>query len=435
MSILDNYSNSEIKTQDIEDFLKEIKEILSQDVDKRSKKKWLKKLIKKIFEVEYIQIHDLNVLFIFIEENKHNIKFYKKESVLNFDTSKVSKFLKKICKVDDRLKKIHGRKVAIVKDEINDVLTNYLGNHVDNYHVSSILSKIENYIGKINPEQIEVKQIILQEAGDNHMILPLVVKVNDNLLNVDVFIEKENDQIVDSWVTPADKLNWWNKKSTLIIQKLYHNQEAWVKLEEHYILDNDKFNLEDNKERTYVNNRKEYLTQINFSDNIRKQVKEWKYNEQLKKFITVTKEWNKIFKQNREELVQTKIEKEQQQIIDKNAQAITNLFANNATLQWTMDFDNSFDEEGIKWYFSHFLALKPTMRFSKINKINILEKDRLIIFQWDYDFTTVDKNGDKRPVEANFMFTLQKNKKTGKWAILRLKSTYEKTENMFDKLS
>ena len=436
----ENYQSSKISEEQVKSFLNDILEIFKEDINEREKKKALQKTLRKKFWIENIKKEDLDNLYVYIGENEYSINCslgnaFSVVSVKNLDFWYLVKELNKILRLSNKLEKLHEVKLKNVKNEILEKLNNYFEDKIDNHQIKSILSKIENYIGKISPEEIEVKQIILQESGDEHIILPLVVKVNGHLLDIDVFLKKDGNQIVDSWITPADNLHGWDKKSTLIIQKLYQNEEAWVEIKKDYKLDENKFNLEDGKERKYTNNRWEELKQVNFSDKIRDKVKEWEYDEWLRVLISVTKEWNKIFKKNREELENAKTEEEKRKIIEKNAQAITDLFANNATLQWTMDFDNSFGEDGIKWYFLHFLALKPTMRFSQINKVKTLEENRLMIVQWDYDFTTVDENGNKKLVEANFMFTLQKNSQTAKWAILRLKSTYEKTENMFDKLS
>ena len=97
-------------------------------------------------------------------------------------------------------------------------------------------------------------------------------------------------------------------------------------------------------------------TKVNFDKDLRKEVKENKKEEELNIFVQVTKEWNKVFKRNKEELDKIDLEKipvkeknkKKKDIIDKNAQAIADLFADNATLQWTMDFDTSYWMDWIK---------------------------------------------------------------------------------------
>ena len=121
-------------------------------------------------------------------------------------------------------------------------------------------------------------------------------------------------------------------------------------------------------------------------------------------------------------------EEKRKTIISRNAQRIANLFADNASLQWTMDFDNSIWEKWIKEYFIHFLAGSPTMRFSKINEIKRKE-DSLLFVQWDYDFEVNWEDWDRIQKQANFWFYFEKNEETQKWWIKRLNSTFWKTED------
>jgi len=417
------YKTNEISEKQVKDFLNEIKEVFKENINEREKKKALQKYLKNKFWIENIKKEDLHILYVYIEGNKYDIEFFKNETIWDFDVSKVKAKLEKILKLSNRLWNIHQAKIEEVENKISEYLHNYFENKIDNYQIESILSKVENYIGEINPEEIEVEQIILQEAGDEHIILPLVVKVNGNLLNISVFLKKDRNQVVDSWITPANNLKWWNKKSKIIKQKIYYNEEAWIKIEDY---------------KWDENNISKIIEKVNFSDDIREQLKEWEYDEQLKIVITIIEEWNEILEKNREELEKAKTEKEKRKIIYKNSQAITDLFANNGTLQWTKRYINNFkseifkeEEDGIKWYFIDFIQDSPTVKLQKINKIVVLEEDRLIKLQWDYNFISLDENWDQKIHEANFEITLQKNKSTGKWAILRLKSTYEKTENMF----
>jgi len=286
-------------------------------------------------------------------------------------------------------------------------------------------------------EQVEIKQTVLQSMWKESILVALVLEINWKKVNVELLKNRNTWEIKDYFTTQADydlvwnKLKWWNKKSK-IIKKLHDNPNAWVEIKDEHNLDKGKFNLENDEEIEYENNHKEKVKKVNFDESIREQVKEWEYDEELNIFIQVTKEWNKVFKQNREELEWITDEQERKNIISKNAQKIANLFADNATIQWTMDFDNSIWFKWIKEYFEHFLGLSPTMRFAKINEIYKAE-NWLFVFQWDYDFKVNNWEDKNKSVPANFKFYLEKNEKTWKWWIKRLKSTYWRTENNLNK--
>lgn len=437
MSIEYIYWEEEITDRTIKEFLLNVKEqfeeigITNEDNMKieRENKKKLQKMINDKFKISHIHHNWINKLYAQIFGNLQDIKFYKKENILDFDITNIRKEILKLQKNSQRLEKFYDAKLWETVLNIKNNIFDYLEDNLSHAEKKEIFKKIKPYTWDISKlKHVEIKQTLVQTMWKMHILITLVVQVNWKKLNIDILKNKKTWKIVENFITKAtDDLHGW-KKISWIKRKLYDNPDSGFFLHSDYNLDKSKFNLENFKKQEYINDRWEKTQKINFPTNLREKIKKWEKDNELNKFIQITKEWNKIFKKNKEELEQSKTEEEKEQIIDINAQAIADLFADNASLQWTMDFDNSHGMEWVKWYFLHFLATLPTMRFSEINKIDLIA-DNLLFAQWDYIFEVSDWKWWRIEKDANFAFYFEKNINTWKWGIKRLNSTFWKTED------
>ncbi len=433
MNKTDNWiDNSEKYKEDIKKILLNMKENFWKN--RNNNEKILQEYLKNNFWIENIRRDWMEIIYFKVLNDLNNFKFFEKEKILDYDISDFEHEIEKLQKRSEILKNFKKEKLDKTENEIKETIKNYLELNLSTENEKEIFKKIKNYVWEIeNVKQINFKQTLLQVMWEKSLLLSLVVEINWKKVDIDILKNKKTGEIKKDFITKADydlmwkPLKWGEKKST-IIKKLYDNPNAWVEINDEYKLDKTKFNLENDEVTSYKNNRWEIKKQVNFDNSIREQVKNWEKDEELNIFIQVTKEWNKIFKVNKDELNKITDKTKRKEIISNNAQKIANLFADNATLQWTVNFDNSIWFKWIKEYFEHFLPLSPTMWFSKINDID-REEDWLLVVQWDYDFEVEDWEWWRKSLDANFDFYLEKNQKTGKWGIKRLKSTFWKTEN------
>ncbi len=428
---IDSVSDSlEITDQDIKEFLLKVKEkfgeynvanngLENKEIERNNKKK-LQNLLKEKFNIHHINHNWINNLY---------KKIFNKKNILDFDMKNVKQEILQLQKVSNKFDRFHENKIWETVLSIKKHICDYLEDNLSHAEKQEIFNKIKPYTWEISKlKDVEIWQTLLQSMWKKHILLTLVIEVNWKKINIDILKNKKTWKIVENFVTKAtDDLHGWNKKSG-IKRKLYDNPDSGFTLNSNYKVDYNKFNFEDDKTHNYKNKRWEKTQKINFPKKLREEIKNGEKNIELNKFVQITKEWNKIFKKNKDELLEAKTEKEKQEIIDKNAQAIANLFADNASLQWTMDFDNSHGVEWVKWYFLHFLQSLPTMRFSEINKIKLVEDDLLFV-QWDYLFEVDNGKWWRIVKDANFAFYFEKNHKTWKWWIKRLNSTFGKTED------
>ena len=432
MKIESTNSYEKISEELVKEFLSDIQNNFWNE--ERENKKYFKKILKENFWIIKIKKEDFEKIFLIINQDIDNFKFFEKENFLDYDITEIHSKIIKLNKESERIKQIEDHKIWKIEERLKNIVEKYLQSNIEDEQIKKILDTVKKYVWDFTIKDIEMKQLFVQEMWNHHILLPLVIKINDKLINVSIFKNTNTNKIVEYNITPADKYKevWWEKRSTLAISKLYDNPESWIELKEENKLNLKKFNLTEEAEKTDSDIKK---PKVNLDSSIRNKLNkndensEKKELENLKIFIEITKEWNKIFRKNKEDLAKAWNNQElKNKIIEENAWKIADLFMDNASLQWTMDFDNSH-WDWIKNYFIHFLAKSPTMRFSKINKINILE-DWLLYVQWDYKFE-VDKADWtwSEKIYANFAFTFEKNEETGKWWIARLNSTFWKTED------
>ncbi len=405
---------------------KEIKDIHNIKNDRNWRIK-IKKILETNFWIKKIKKDYFEELLLEIMEDINNFKFFENEKILDYDISKIENILQKLERYQIAEKVILLRTENKIKNKIENALNDEV--NIEDEKVKEILSDLKKYFTKDQIKNAEFKQIFIQESWEHHLILPLVIKIWDKTLNIDLHKNKETWKIVKHGITPAHQTNLGSSHydSTIAIRKLYDNPDAWFELNPEYKVDYSKFNLENDEEELNT----EWKTKVNFDKNLREKIKDGEKKEELNIFIQATKNWNKVFRKNKEELEKAWNNKEKRKkIIEKNAQEIADLFADNASLQGTMNFDNSH-WDSIKEYFIHFLEGSPTMRFSRINDITRFE-DSLLYVQWDYVFEVDWENWNRIKKDANFEFTFEKNKGTEKWWIKRLNSTFWKTENNFD---
>ena len=469
MEVGGQIENHKITDEEIQSFLLDVKDnfldvwsitnTVEEDKNNRRQNKiYLKKSLKEKLWIKNLKHHKIYELSVYIYWIIDNIKFFKNETILNFDIKNFKEKILEIQRLSSISEKTHKKIIDNIEEEIKKWVEDYLNSRLEDKELNKIIGEIESYTWEIkNIKKLKISQTVLQTMWDEHKLLNFVIEVwrkitekwieNWKRVNINI-LKNKNWEIERIFPTKAvEGLNWWNKES-VIVRKLYDNPDAWVKLDnnEEYKAKEEKFNLEDDNIKKYNKSDSwEESIKINLSKELREEIIEWEEEKKIKEdkkeelniFVQVTKEWNKVFKRNKEELDKIDLEKipvkeknkKKKDIIDKNAQAIADLFADNATLQWTMDFDTSYWMDWIKEYFVHFLASAPTMRFSKINKINFDEKDKLLYVQWDYNFEVNWKNWKRIPKNANFEFYFEYNEKTWKWWIKTLNSTFWKTED------
>jgi len=428
---------NDISEKVIQDFLLGIQENFWEN--ERENKKYLQIQLKEKFWIENIRVDWIERMYEKVIESDNWNVYWNKEFLIIDEILKLQRRSESLEKAEE---KIINKTEEDIKENIKQYLEIILKNwnEADKFNEKYIYDEIQKYTWEIEEsEQVEIKQTELQIMWKEYILIALVVGINWKKVDIDLLKNKNTWKIVKNHITKADfdlmwnPLSWWEKK-WWVLKKLYDNPDAGIELSDEHKLDLNKFNLGNEKEIKYENNHNEEVKRVNLSKDIRDTLNKEEWNkekkekeEELLKFIQITKEWNKVFKQNKNDLEWLTDEKQRKTIISKNAQKIANLFADNATLQWTMDFDNSAWFEWIKEYFEHFLAKSPTMRFKKINEITKIE-DGLLYAQWDYDFEVDDENGWRTHVDANFAFYLEKNNE-GRWWIKRLNSTFWKSED------
>lgn len=237
---------------------------------------------------------------------------------------------------------------------------------------------------KTRIKRYKIDQFIIKSLWDKHKQINFILSIWDNTKSITTIKDNtspEYEKIID--ITISDK----------------YSKVIWQELNNR---DSDDILIKSNSQKKYEQQW------IDIDNDTEKNI----FNE------IVLNNWGEIFHKNKNELSKETNKYKRKQIIDINAQWITDLFT--GILKWTVDFTHSTNEN-IKSYFIHFLEKSPILKWKpEIIGIKKIE-DSVVVSKWKYEFELDDLKWWRTNLPAKFVFIFEKWK-NWKWTIAWLHS-------------
>ena len=294
----------------------------------------------------------------------------------------------KILKVEEKILSDIQKSVFDYLEWNNEELPYYIKNNIGN-----IKDELLEWIDELKLNDISIEQFAVRYLWEEHRQVSFVLTIWNSTKSVSSIINNNWEEVVN--------LTLSNKNSRVLEKRLDKRDNTNV-----LVRSKNRQNFQEHPEKEWIK-----IEDNNVED----------FPKEVFQTIVVDT-WNEIFLKNKEELDNSKNDKEEEYIIEKNATAIADLFT--WILQGTVDYTHS-TYEYIKDYFIHFLEKSPNLlEAPTVTDIRQIE-DWVIVANWTYKFELdwVDESWKKtrNVLPANFTFIFTKGSNWN-WTIAGLHS-------------